>query len=92
MRLIDGDAIIEEYCGDCAYRGTELCEDNVPACGTAGWIKDAPTVDAVEVVRCKDCKWFGKMDELDACNRIYGFTIAPIMPDHYCGYGERKTT
>lgn len=56
MRLIDGDAIIDEYCGDCAYRGTELCEDNVPACGTAGWIKDAPTVDAVEVIRCKDCK------------------------------------
>lgn len=48
------------------------------------------SVDAVEVVRCKDCVWFGKVRELDACNRIYGFPIAPIKSNDYCSYGRRK--
>lgn len=90
MRLIDGDAIIDEYCGDCAYKGTELCGEQVPACGTAMWIVEAPTVDAVEVVRCKDCKYW------DKATVRKGFLICPasgmeIMADDYCSYGERKT-
>lgn len=80
MRLIDADAIIEEYCGDCAYKGTELCEEQVPACGTAMWIKDAQTVDAVEVIRCKDCK------HQKTCKHTRNLGI-----NGYCSDGERKT-
>ena len=50
----------------------------------AEYAKDFLTVDAVEVVRCKDCKH---------CNE--GFCVGyhahhDIMPDDFCSYGERK--
>lgn len=47
-------------------------------------IKYIPAADVVEVVRCKDCKWF--VDEGMLCgNNIF------IHFDHfYCYYGERK--
>lgn len=51
-------------------------------------IDDAPTIDAVEVVRCKDCKYLGIKD------LVYGYCkyrmTGIIMPDDYCSYGERK--
>lgn len=51
-------------------------------------IDDAPTIDAVEVVRCKDCKYFGIKDLVYVyCN--YHMTDI-IMPNDYCSYGERK--
>lgn len=69
-------------------------------------IHDAPTVDAVEVVRCKDCKWFSQttlgMDY--ACWRgaeqVWGETgehkgqrVCVRLKDgnDYCSYGERRT-
>ena len=54
-------------------------------------LKDAPTIDAVPVVRCKDCKrsaWrqspFGI--RTFACELL----CADIKPDDFCSYGERK--
>ena len=57
-------------------------------------IKDAPTVDAVEVVRCKDCSYwwdrgFGKgtcdrETEEMGLSRLY-------LEDDFCSYGERRT-
>ena len=47
-------------------------------------INDAPTVDAVEVVRCKDCKFLhGK----GYCTLVTGLTR--IKPDDYCSYGAK---
>lgn len=50
---------------------------------------DAPTVDAVEVVRCKDCKH--RADALDCgnylCNRKM---IGMVRPNDFCSFGERK--
>lgn len=48
-------------------------------------IADIPTVNAVEVVRCKACavphnKWTG-------CPKLNGL-VPP--PDFYCAYGERR--
>ena len=54
-------------------------------------VKAAPAVDAVEVVRCRDCK-HGKPNG----NGTYycyqdKFTIRlDLKPDHYCAYGERR--
>ena len=48
-------------------------------------IKAAPTVDAVEVVLCKDCKWYNELSE--RCNFWHGVR----HPEHYCGEGERKS-
>ncbi len=49
-------------------------------------IAEAPTVDAVEVVRCKDCKHY---DEADSFNCKYAF-MKLRRPDDFCSYGERK--
>ena len=78
MRLIDADA---------------LCGGLVSNHPVAIHVKNAPTVDAVEVVRCVDCKWISKTD-------VSG-TIEPIMYrckmkrifvqyDDYCKYGEKR--
>ena len=53
-------------------------------------IEDAPAADVVEVVRCKDCKRFCKMDvspSYDGKCLGYGFLVEA---KHYCSYGERE--
>lgn len=49
-------------------------------------VECAPTVDAVEVVRCKDCKFFVKAKDWFACQKWY----MDIRKDDFCSYGERK--
>lgn len=46
-------------------------------------INDCPTVDAVEVVRCKDCEhyWDGTWCDI---NEAY------FEDDDFCSYGKRK--
>lgn len=64
-------------------------------------LTDVPTVDAVEVVRCKDCKYSGMYafgdgsgGKMLACLTIEedGFVqfATSVHPDHFCSYGERK--
>lgn len=52
-------------------------------------IEAAPTVDAVQVVRCRDCKHCDP--ENYHCDHPMG-TAAPLRrkPDDFCSYGERK--
>ena len=56
------------------------------------------TVDAVPIVRCKDCKYYNRGELLAPnkfCfrlkhpteNRVIGYNFAP---DDFCSYGERK--
>ncbi len=44
---------------------------------------DAPTIDAVEVVRCKDCVYY------DDENHFCSYTIW-AKPEGYCSGGERR--
>lgn len=46
-------------------------------------IENAPTVDAIEVVRCKDCEY---------SNGEYKYCVNDIFakPNGYCSYGKRK--
>lgn len=58
-------------------------------------LQDTPTVDAVPVVRCKDCKWFADNNDGDwfGCWLFQTIQIIPEdtpKPDDYCRYGERK--
>ena len=70
-RLIDANALIAEY--DRLHVGEPGKARNLMA--------DAPTVDAVEVVRCRDCK------------RRYSDSWCEYVDDDdnfYCARGERK--
>ena len=49
-------------------------------------LNSIPTVDAVEVVRCKDCKHY--VLHALACRNEYMNGIVPI--DGFCSYGERS--
>ena len=50
-------------------------------------IYDAPTVDVVEVVRCKDCKeCFTRANGTNYCRRTGRYASA----DDFCSYGERR--
>lgn len=52
-------------------------------------LKEAPTADVVEVVRCKDCKHLIKdIFNRTACNRT--FDMFGVLKDDFCSYGERK--
>ena len=54
-------------------------------------LNDLPTVDAVPVVRCKDCKFWNKGKLLygsDLCNcKAHG---GYFLPDDFCSDGERR--
>lgn len=80
-RLIDADKL-GIYFADVqlANRGwrddvCELLDDVMYA------LEEAPTIDAVEVVRCKDCKYWNNGD----CYRL-----ELSRPDDFCSYGEKK--
>ena len=80
MRLIDADALIKEAYVDGAYDYVD-----------AKQIADAPTIDAVHVVRCRDCKfcdWDSEPDDAMVCMRTKdGFWRSG---NDFCSYGERK--
>ena len=58
-------------------------------------IADTPTVDAVPVVRCKDCKWFADNNDGSwfGCWLFQAIQIIPEdapKPYDFCSYGEPK--
>ena len=83
MRLIDADKI--------PYKKIILDDDDEFYYGvTQPYIDRMPTVDAVPVVRCMDCKysehWYGDR------NRCFLWVEDGIgvFEDGFCSYGERK--
>lgn len=100
MRLIDADALGVGRCS----------KDILPAAYCAGWngliglIEKAPTIDAVPVVRCRECKYWGDEDGkwqrsdgvLFARCQVHNYLIdgrhtgwCPTEND-FCSYVERK--
>lgn len=61
-------------------------------------IADTPTVDAVQVVRCKDCKHYRNYPnglcylhtEPKPNVRGYSGDAVCVEPEDFCSYGERK--
>ena len=81
-RLIDADAVLRhkrKMSG--ADFGGEFWDEAV----LASDIKNAPTIDAVPVVRCKDCAV--PHNKYTGCPKLNGL-VTP--PDFYCPFGERK--
>lgn len=53
------------------------------------YVDNLPAVDAVEVVRCKDCEYFKLFsDGYAKCKHKYG--LAQITTDTFCSRGERR--
>lgn len=88
MELIDRRKLVSDF-----WKGVEDCAI-LSYDDTEELMENAPTVDAVEVVRCRDCKrcfkhttkrnrqkmWICMRNEVDVC----------VRPDDFCSYGERK--
>lgn len=54
-------------------------------------IQDAPTVDAVQVVRCRDCQWYGNERACPlAASGLSANRIKLPKEDDFCSYGERR--
>lgn len=49
-------------------------------------IDDVPTVDAVPVIRCKDCKFWGEDGYRNGCK----YATCIMMEYDYCSMAERK--
>lgn len=55
-------------------------------------VDDSPTVDAVEVIRCKNCKRWKEPWLVDqVCGLCLIGKTAITEPDHFCSYGGRRT-
>lgn len=101
MRLIDADALTERHCEGCKEDVREICKTD-PVCASLMWVFEEPTVDAVAVVRCRDCKYWHK--DTDWCDHHSHFITSEGAACHpwesvnwkmfdendFCSYGERK--
>ena len=88
MRLIDADALLKEQLK--APIAPALQGDSVHwrFMALAEKIKDCSTVDAVPIVRCKDCKWRHNDNRTRTawkpCDMLKG------SDDWFCADGERE--
>ena len=85
MRLIDADeaklALIASKAKHMAHNEIlSADEDEI-----MGFLDHMKTVDAVPVIRCKDCKWY-EFDEKLHCGLSHGVRLK----DDYCSDAERK--
>ena len=84
MRLIDADRALE------IVRDQGIAHPNAYQLTNYATLilREAPTVDAVEVVRCRECKHCDP--ENHHCDHHMG-TAAPLRrkPDDFCSYGEQ---
>ena len=54
-------------------------------------LEDTPAADVVEVVRCKDCAYYGGITFGNICRRWSALNVKNCTkPDDYCSYGKRK--
>lgn len=60
-------------------------------CVRKKYIDNAPTVDAEEIVRCKDCRHRDPEDFRCDCGRMERVgNILPVHDNYFCAFGDRK--
>ena len=78
MRLIDADVLIKEAYTEGAYGYVDAFQ-----------IASAPSIDAVPVVRCKDC--VHSYDDLcGLCCTCGPCVDCIVQPEFYCADGKRR--
>lgn len=80
-RLIDADDFIKHWNSEWRHLHPDDC--------FLVAIRNFHAVDAVEVVRCRDCKWWHEDDDVGHCDNPDGLDNY-AKPDDFCSYGERK--
>jgi hypothetical protein len=86
MRLVDADQMAVEESEAYMSAQVQITDDLKWLVNFAAHSKiqrliaDTPTVDAVPVVRCRDCRKF----------KTYGCRMVASGYDDFCSYGERK--
>ena len=93
MRLIDADAFLKDILT--AGIGKTIIEYSESDIGYM--IRKRPTIDAVPVVRCRECKYSRinhlmkkdilSCENIDVCGEEYLFER---NPNDFCSYGEQK--
>ena len=84
MRLIDADALMERY-GESCHSFADV-------------IEDMPTIDAVPVVRCKDCHFWTPSGVFGQyiIGGVYEYGRCPYFSEtrecFYCQYGQKRTS
>ena len=90
-RLIDANALKQRFdereADDIEMYGVHIVEC-FPADDAKEIVDQMPTVDAVEVVRCKDCKM--RCPESVCIAKHCTLTGVPVDDDDFCSYGERR--
>ena len=93
MRLIDADNLIKQIegkycrtCNNCNYTLCEQCDIN----NALRELEDAHIVDAIPVVRCKDCdEWYAANGAPDDGNSHFCMVLELwTKPDFYCAGGR----
>jgi hypothetical protein len=95
MRLIDKSTVMDELFAiqSATYMSTCMSVDE---CRAKRWmigrainaVKDAPEIDAVLVVRCKDCKQYNTI----GCSKGFGWCESMdrgVSDDFYCANGAK---
>ena len=79
-RYIDADELL-----------TRLPEDLPYKASVKSVLMQAPTADVGEVVRCENCKYFGRKisAEYHNCQR---YVLPYCGENDFCSYGERRAT
>lgn len=90
-RYIDADALIKDLeSRRLVFKDTIRVADALRSQGRVmrKAIEEAPTADVVEVVRCKDCKYFYIDNE---CKCSFGHGLCRLKNgNQFCSYGERR--
>nr|DAX25440.1 MAG TPA: hypothetical protein [Caudoviricetes sp.] len=86
MRLVDADNARECFGGD-----------GVTGAVMKRMFDSLPTIDAVPVVRCRECKFYRELRTkrhnqlMRLCYRMGKHDMEyPVKPDDFCSYGQRK--
>ena len=82
MRPIDADS---DYIQETIYRRGFKTRQDIEE-----WLNNAPTIDAVPVVRCKYCIRRYDTDECPMCFLIEGKYCEYTNENGFCDRGERK--
>ena len=87
-KYIDRDALINDFESDLIIRMFDNLKGTprpktIDIADVIKKIEEFPTEDVVEVVRCKDCKFYGNGD----CSVQ---SVRSMYPNDYCSYGERR--